>query len=139
MNYTTFAQIASSGNSLVFGPSTIYMWPQTQVPWDRAQNASINIQRQLTKNIVLDVGYTGDWGYNQQLSYDINPIPIGTRAPFNPANADSTNGGKSLPDILLRSVYPGFNTINGYNHVGSSNYNALTSMFQERVTREVLR
>src|SRR5579864_8222399 len=34
VNYTTFAQIASSGNSLVFGPSTLSMWPQTQVPWD---------------------------------------------------------------------------------------------------------
>ena len=71
--------------------------------------------------MVLDVGYTGDWGYNQQLSYDINPIPIGTRAPFTASNADPTNGGKTLPDILLRTVYPGFNTINGYAHLGSSN------------------
>jgi hypothetical protein len=84
--------------------------------------------------MVLDVGYTGDWGYNQQLSYDINPIPIGTRAPFNPANADATNGGKTLPDILLRTIYPGFNTINGYAHLGSSNYNALTVSLQHRLT-----
>jgi len=134
VNYTTFAQIASSGNNLVFGPSTEYMWPAGNVPWDRAQNASINLQRSLGKNMILDVGYTGDWGYNQQLSYDINPIPIGTRAPFNPANADPTNGGKTLPDILLRTVYPGYNTINGYAHLGSSNYNALTAALQHRLT-----
>jgi hypothetical protein len=134
VNYTTFAQIASSGSSLVFGPATEYMWPAGNIPWDRAQNASINVQRSLTRNIAVDIGYTGDWGYNQQLSYDINPIPIGTRAPFNSANADPTNGGKSLPDILLRTVYPGFNTINGYSHLGSSNYNALTASLQQRFT-----
>jgi hypothetical protein len=132
VNYTTFAGIASSGSSLVFGPSTLYMWPSGNIPWDRAQNASLNIQRSLTRNLAVDIGYTGDWGYNQQLSYDINPIPIGTRAPFNPANADPTNGNKTLPDILLRTIYPGFNTINSYNHLGSSNYNALTASLQQR-------
>jgi len=30
-----------------------------------------------------------------------------TRAPFNPANADATNGGRSLPDILLRTKFRG--------------------------------
>ena len=134
VNYTTFAQIAASGNNLVFGPSTLYMWPQSQVPWDRAQNASLNIQRSVTKNMKVDIGYTGDWGYNQQLSYDVNPIPIGTRAPFNPATADPTNGNKTLPDILLRTVYPGFNTINSYNHLGHTNYHALTSFLQQRVS-----
>jgi len=134
ISYTTFAQIAASGNNLVFGPSTEYMWPSGNIPWDRAQNSSLNLQRALARSLVLDVGYTGDWGYNQQLSYDINPIPIGTRAPFNPANADPTNGGKTLPDILLRTIYPGYNTINGYAHVGSSNYNALTATLQERMS-----
>jgi hypothetical protein len=132
--YTTFAQIASSGNNLVFGPSTEYMWPSGNIPWDRAQNASLNLQRAIGRSMVLEVSYTGDWGYNQQLSYDINPIPIGARAPFNPANADATNGGKSLPDILLRTIYPGYNTINGYAHLGTSNYNALTATMQHRLT-----
>lgn len=132
VNYTTFAQIASSGNNLVFGPSTLFMWPAAQIPWDRAQNASLNIQRQIARNMTVEAGYTGNWGYNQQLSYDINPIAIGTRAPFNTANADATNGNKTLPDVLLRSVYPGFNTINGYNHLGHSNYHALTAMLQQR-------
>ncbi len=132
VNYTTFAQIASSGNSLIYGPSTINSWPQSQVPWDRAENASINIQRSITRSTLLDVGYVGDWGYNQQLSYDINAIPIGTRAPFNPATADPTNGGKTLPDVLLRTVYPGYNTLNTYNHLGYSNYNGLTAALQQR-------
>lgn len=134
VNYTTFSQISSSGNNLVFGPATLYMWPASTIPFDRAQNASINVQRSLTRNTVVDVGYTGNWGYNQQLSYDINPIPLGTRAPFNNANADATNGNKSLPDVLLRTVYPGFNTINGYNHLGHTNYHALTASLAERLS-----
>jgi hypothetical protein len=132
VNYTTFAQIASSGNSLVFGPSTVNSWPAGNVPWDKAQNASLNLQRSVGKEMVLEVGYTGNWGYNQQLSYDINPIPIATRAPFNNANADSTNGNKTLPDILLRTVYPGYNTLNSYAHLGHTNYHALTTSLQQR-------
>ena len=48
--------------------------------------------------------------------------------------ADPTNGNKTLPDILLRTVYPGFNTINSYNHLGHTNYHALTSFLQQRVS-----
>jgi len=138
VSYTTFSQIASAGNNLVINPGTYYMWPAGNIPWDRAQNASINLQRELPGNMVVEVGYTGDWGYNQQLSYDINPIPIGTRAPFNPANADPTNGGKSLPDILLRTVYPSYNTINSYNHLGHTNYNAMTVSLQRRLSYGLL-
>lgn len=134
VNYTTFDQIASGGNNLVFGPGTFYMWPAGNIPWDRTQNASLNIQRQLPGSMVLDVGYTGDWEYNQQLSYDVNPIPIGTRAPFNTKNVDVTNG-KSLPDILLRTQYPGYNTINSYSHLGHTNYNAMTVQLQRRFSR----
>ena len=48
VNYTTFAQIAGSGNNLVIGPSGPTMWPSDKnVPWDRVQNASINIQRSI--------------------------------------------------------------------------------------------
>lgn len=134
VSYTTFAQIASAGNNLVINPGTYYMWPKGNIPWDRVQNASINIQRQIGRNMVLDVGYTGNWQYNQQLNYDINPIPIGTRAPFNPANADPTNGGKTLSDIFLRTVFPSFSTINSYNHLGHTNYNALTVSAQRRLS-----
>ena len=134
VNYTTFSSIAASGNSLVFGPATLYMWPNGTIPFDRAQNASLNIQRSITRNMVGEVGYTGNWGYNQQLSYDINALPIGTRAPFNAAAADATNSNKTLPDVLLRTVYPGFNTVNGYAHLGHTNYHALTASLAERMS-----
>ncbi len=133
VNYTTFAQIASSGNNLVIGPSGPTMWPSDKnVPFDRVQNASLNVQRSIGAGTVLDVGYTGNWAYNQNLTANINGIPIGTRAPFNPKNADPTNGNKTLPDIFLRSVYPGFNGISDHLLIGHTNYHALTMTLQRR-------
>ena len=129
INYAPVSSIAASGGSLIFGPQTYNSWPQTQVPWNGARNASIDIQRSML-GMVFDLGYTGNWGFNQNISYNINPIPIGTR--FLPQNADPTNGGKPLPDVLLRSKYPGYNTLNQYAEIGNTNYNALTATAQRR-------
>ena len=140
VNYTTFAQIAAGGGNLVFGPAgTTNAWAGSgDTPWDRVHNASLDIQRSIGRNIVLDVGYTGNWGYNQNLTYDINAIPLGTRAPFNPKNADATNGGKTLTDQFLRTIYPGFNTINSHNFVGHTNYNAMTVSAQKRYSHGMI-
>lgn len=133
VNYTTFAQIAATGNNLVVGPSGPTMWPSEQdVPFDRVQNTSINVQRSIGGSTVIDVGYTGNWAYNQNLTANINPIPLGSRAPFNPKNADATNGNKTLPDIFLRTVYPGFNGISNHLLIGHTNYHALTVSLQRR-------
>ncbi|HYW47230.1 MAG TPA: carboxypeptidase-like regulatory domain-containing protein [Bryobacteraceae bacterium] len=131
LNYTTMTAIGASGGSLIFGPQTYYAWPQSQIPWNGARNASIDVQRSVFGTVV-DIGYTGNWSYNQNLSYNINAIPIGTR--FLPANADPTNGGKPLPDILMRTIYPGFNTINQYAEIGNTNFNALTASAQRRLS-----
>jgi hypothetical protein len=132
VNYTTFSQIAESGSNLVFGPvATTNGWPLDQnVPWDRVHNASIEVQRAIGAGTVVSVGYVGNWGYNQNLTSNINPIPIGAR--FAPSAADPTNGGKPLPDIFLRTVYPGLNTINLHNFVGHTNYNAFQATMQRR-------
>jgi hypothetical protein len=133
--YTTIPQIAASGGNLIVGPSAPNTWPQTQVPYDRVHNASIEVQRQIGNSGVLTVGYVGNWGYNQRLSYDINAIPLGTRAPFNMANADPTNGNKSLPDIFLRTKFPAYNGITSQAFVGHTNYNALQVGFNRRYSR----
>jgi Carboxypeptidase regulatory-like domain len=132
VNYTTFAQIAASGNNLVFGPvGTTNGWAlDKNVPFDRVQNASLTVQKSIGNGTVVSVGYVGNWGYNQNLTSNINPIAVGTR--FLASSADATNGGKPLPDIFLRSVYPGLNTINLHNFVGHTNYHALQSTVQRR-------
>ena len=131
INYATVSQIAASGGSLIFGPQTYYAWPTTTIPWNGARKASLDIQHAIA-GFVIDVGYTGNWSFNQNLSYNINAIPVGGR--FLPANADPTNGGKPLPDVLLRTVYKGYNTINQYAEIGHTNYNAGTLTVQRRMT-----
>ena len=131
VNFTTVSQIAASGGNLVFGPQTYYAWPTKQIPWNGVRNWSIDVQRSFA-GMAIDVGYTGNSGYNQNLSYNINTIPIGGR--FLPQNADPTNGNKPLPDVLLRTTYPGYNTINQYNEIGHTNYQALTVSAQRRVS-----
>jgi hypothetical protein len=132
VNYTTFSQIAASGNNLVFGPvGTTNGWPMDRdVPWDRVHSGSLEIQRSIGAGTVVSAGYVGNWSYNQNLTSNINPIPIGTR--FAPASADATNGGKPLPDILLRTVFPGVNTVNLHNFVGHSNYHSFQATMQRR-------
>ena len=136
VNYTTFQQISSSGGALVFGPvATTNTWPvDQQVPWDRVHNASLEVQRSIGNGTVLTLGYVGNWGYNQNLTANINPIPMGTRAPFNPQNADATSGNRTLPDIFLRSVFPGVNTINSHMLIGHTNYHAMQATVQRRLS-----
>ncbi len=131
LNYTTISQIGSSGGTLIFGPQTYYAWPTAQIPWNGARNGSIDIQRSIA-GMVIDVGYTGNWSFDQNLSYNVNPMAIGTR--FLPASADPTNGGKPLPDVLLRTKYPGYNTLNQYAEIGSTNFNALTATANRRLS-----
>jgi len=135
LNYVPVSSIAASGGTLIFGPQTYNSWPHTQVPWNGARNASLDIQRSVG-GMVFDIGYVGDWSFNQNLSYNINAIPVGTR--FLPQNADPTNGGKPLPDVLLRTKYPGYNTLNQYAEIGSTNYNALTITAQRRLSHGLL-
>jgi hypothetical protein len=130
VNYTTVSQIASAGGNLVFGPQTYTAWPTAQIPWNGVRNASLDIQRSFG-GMVVDVGYTGNWGYHQNLNFDINSIPLGTR--FLPSSTDTTNNGK-LPDILLRTKFKGFSTLNQYAEIGHTNYHALTASLQRRLS-----
>lgn len=131
VNYTTDSQIAASGGSLIFGPTTTFSWPRANVPWNNVQNVSVSIQRGFA-GFVADIGYVGNFSSHQNLSYDINSIPLGTR--FQSKSLDKTNSNKPLPDVLLRTAFPGFNTINQYAEIGHSNYNALTASLQRRLT-----
>jgi hypothetical protein len=78
------------------------------------------------------VGYTGNFSTHQNLSYDINSLPLGTR--FQASSLDSTNGNKPFPDVLLRTKFPGFNTVNQYAEIGTAYYHALTVSLQRRLT-----
>ena len=133
VNYTTDSAISQSGGNLVYGPPTITTWPTTPVPWNYVQNGSLSLQHIFGGNWLVDVGYSFNIQLHYNLSEDINALPLGTY--FQPQNLDPTNGNKPYPDILLRTKFPGFNTITQYMEVGTSNYNALTAQLQHRFSR----
>ena len=131
VNYTTTSAISQAGGSLVFGPPTIYGWPQNQIPWNYVQNASLDVQH-IVGSWLFDVGYALNLTRHSNLNYDINALPLGTY--FQKSSLDPTNGNKPLPDILLRQSFYGFNTVNQYAEIGTANYNALNAQVQRRLS-----
>ena len=128
---------APSINSLAispFGPTT---WPQN-VPWGTDQNASLDLQHRFFNNIVVDVGYTLNYIFNEHVSgIDTNWIPIGTGWPFNPNNLNPTTAGSTSADIgsiFERTIYPGYGSFSTSMMRGHSNYNALTSTVEKTLS-----
>ncbi len=84
------------------------------------QNFNLNVQRQVTNNILFQVGYVGSQGRKLSLLRDINaatPGPAATLQSRRPYN----------------TLYPNFAAINELNSIANSNYNSLQT--QLRVTR----
>jgi len=122
-----------SFTALAVSPLAPSGWAVGKVPFDAVQNASIDIQRNIGKSMVVDVGYTLNHAYNQVLNYNINYIPLGAGWPFNKAALDPTTSGDKSNSIaqwqggiLQRTIYPGYNSITTRNFLGHTNYNALT-------------
>ena len=129
VNYTTTTAISQSGGTLIYGPPTITSWPTKQIPWNYVENASLDVQHTFG-SWLADVGYSLNLTRHSNLSYDLNALPLGTY--FQPSSLDPTNGNKPLPDILLRSNFYGFNTVNQYAEIGTANYNALNAQLTRR-------
>jgi hypothetical protein len=146
VNNVTFAQIATldggappSLSSLSIAPIAPTAWP-ANVPWDKVLNASIDLQHTFGTNIVVDVGYNLNYSMDQHLTYDANPIPIGTGWPFTPSNLNPTTTGSTSADIgsiFERTLYPGFGSITENAFWGHANYNALTVTAQKRYSHGV--
>jgi hypothetical protein len=130
INYTTTTAISQAGGSLVYGPPTVYSWPATGVPWNYVENGNVDLQHMFGGSWLAMVGYSFNLQRHYNLSYDINALPLGTY--FQSQNLDPTNGNKPYPDILLRTNYYGFNTIDQYHEIGTSNYSALNTQIQHR-------
>ena len=125
--YSTISALSAGGATGLFGPATIGSYLSGNIPFDRVQNASLSVQREL-RGMVLDVGYVGNWGYNlNQGGVNINSIPLG--ADF--TDIDSTTG-KVVAANLERVNFPGYSNISYDRLGGHSNYNALQTSLQHR-------
>ena len=85
---------------------------------------NLTIERQLAKDLVLEVGYVGSQGHFLGLRYNINaPIPTGVLV-------------AGVPQVtrLLQAQY-GTATVQYQDQFGNSNYNALQTSLRRRATK----
>ncbi len=148
VNNVTLAQIAAqntgaapSFTNLSVAPLAPNSWTSGKVPFDAVQNGSLDIQRNIGRSLVVDLGYTLNYSYNQKLTYNINYIPVGTGWPFTASALDPTTAGSSSNSIqqyqggiLQRTLYPGYNSISSAFFLGHNNYNAFTANITSRLS-----
>jgi hypothetical protein len=147
VNNVTFAQIATldggappSLSSLSIAPITPTAYPKN-VPWDKVINASIDIQHTFGANMVASLGYNMNYSFDQHLTYDANPIPIGTGWPFTPSNLNPTTTGNTSADIgsiFERTAFPGYGSITENAFWGHANYNAGSATLQKRYSHGLI-
>ena len=95
-----------------------------------AYNWSLGIQRDIGSQTVVDVSYVGNVGRHLQIAQNLNTLPYGTR--FLASSLDATTG-KPLPDNLL-APYAGLGSISMNQWVANSNYNALQTQVNRRLS-----
>jgi outer membrane receptor protein involved in Fe transport len=111
---------------LPFGGGNWFVNPHLRTPY--IYNYNLSVQRQLARNLALDVSYVGSHGHKLTNMEDANPVVLGTnvrllnvgRYPwFNDPNRGTTNNGFT--------VLPNYTTNNG-----ASSYNGLLASLTKR-------
>src|SRR5262249_30757592 len=134
----------------LLGPSSVFGYARDgKLP--TIYSMSLSVQRDLGRNMVVDVAYVGTLSRHLFQQRNLNAIPFGflfTKAAQDPTRFDKTrfpngvpdadpdipqaykdaglkfDGTKALPDNLLKP-YPGLATINFRENTSSSNFNSL--------------
>ena len=133
--YGTFSDILATANSGLLAPSGSVTSLATAGHLQAVYNFNLNIQRQLTKSTMIDVGYVGALGRHQLWQRNINPVPLGAQfINVHPENRDPTTTSNALPANFLRK-YQGFGDIFLYEFANSSNYNGLLANVRQRMGR----
>ncbi len=91
---------------------------------------SFGIQRELMKDLSVDVSYVGNVARHLIQGVNINEVPYG--AHFQPQNKDPF--GNALPDDFYRP-YPGYEGIGQLGNFGWSNYNSLQVALNKRYSQ----
>ena len=91
---------------------------------------SFGIQREVTKDLSVDVSYVGNVARHLIQGVNLNEVPYG--AHFQPQNQDPF--GNALPDDFYRP-YPGYEGIGQLGNFGWSNYNSLQVAINKRYSK----
>lgn len=87
---------------------------------------SFDVQRQVSRQVIVDVGYLGVFGYNNPVTVNINQAP--------PSPIIGVNYQLNRP---LYSEYPQLADVPVSESIGSSNYNALTATVRGNINTYV--
>ena len=98
-------------------PYWVYHTPAQEI-WQY----NLQVQRQVGANMALSVAYVGSHGFRQEFYQDINQIPEAALGPN-----DTTGLTNARP-------YPNFQSITGFQFIGISNYNALQTTIEKRMS-----
>jgi hypothetical protein len=91
---------------------------QYDTPLVRLQQWNLTVQRQLTQNMMAQIGYVGSHGGNLLFPTDLNEVPVSQLGP---------NDASARP-------YPEFQSISGNKPLGISNYHSLQAAITQRMS-----
>ena len=132
--YGSFSDIAASAGTGYLSPSGTTYSLAAQGHQQAVYNFNLQIQRQIGRSDVIQVGYSGSLGRHLLWERNINAIPLGsTFLNLNPQNANPQNTS-ALPNNFLKP-YQGFGTVYLYEFANNSNYHSLQATFQHRLAR----
>ncbi|MBX9602920.1 MAG: TonB-dependent receptor [Bryobacteraceae bacterium] len=115
---TSSLDFAAAGFLPVGGTGVYYVNPRLRTPYLMQYN--ISIQRELVKDLVMEVAYVGSQGRKLTSLVDANPMLLGTnrrRLNMLPGNTDTS-----------------FSFIDQFENIGTSNYNALQASVTKRLS-----
>jgi hypothetical protein len=136
LTFNAYVPSVNLGN--VFGPAVVGSASIQAAALDLHQGTpyspqwSFNVQRELGKDVVLEVGYLGSAGIHLEQNVQINNSMPGTVA------KRAFYGLTLAPSVLAASAYPITNTvvpvttINYFPHSAQSNYHALTARVERK-------
>ncbi|MHB2009961.1 MAG: outer membrane beta-barrel protein, partial [Acidobacteriaceae bacterium] len=111
---------ASTNPSAYNGQGVPYNEYHTPVPEIAEWN--VDMQRELTTNMMMELAYVASHGYNLSFPVDINQVP------------ESKLGPNDAKGATNARPYPLFQSIQGSTNNGISNYNSLQASIQKRLT-----
>jgi hypothetical protein len=120
---------APTGAASLNGQSVNYAYYHE--PLSKIWQYNLEVQRELTPNMVVNIAYVGSHGFDQLFGVDLNQIPA------DKLSVDDINGCLGGVGPCYRP-YPNYQSIGGSKLIGISNYNALQATIQKRLSYGLL-
>lgn len=131
---TTFAGVASATVATPTAPPALRATPvQSHTPY--SQQWSLDLQREITPSLILDVGYYGNNGVHLLGVVDLNQVPVGAGVAAGLLPAGTTIFTTATdPKLNQLRPFKGYNAINAVENEFNSNYNSMQVSLRKRMS-----